>query len=108
MGFRLFDQYTLLHAASGVIAYFLGLSFTHWFIIHALFEYVENTAHGVKFINRHLTFWPGGKPEPDAPINQLGDQVGALIGWLVAAVLDHYGKKFNWYLPVSKNIYTTK
>ena len=38
---RLLDQYTYLHFAVGIIVYFWGLSFTSWFIIHSLYEYIE-------------------------------------------------------------------
>ena len=40
---RLLDQYTYLHFAVGIIVYFWGLSFTSWFIIHSLYEYIEIT-----------------------------------------------------------------
>ncbi len=107
MGRYLLDQYTILHMASGVIAYFLGLSFTQWFILHMLFELVENTHTGVHVINRYLTFWPGGnsrpqerselrKPQPDAIINQVGDQIGSLLGWWLAASLDKMGQRYHW------------
>ena len=40
MGLRAFDQYSILHFAAGVIAYFWSLSFVMTIIIHILFEYI--------------------------------------------------------------------
>lgn len=97
MGNRLLDQYSLLHFASGVIAYFLGLEFKTWSILHIIFEIVENSPMGISFINNYLTFWPGGKPESDAIVNQFGDTIAALLGWACAYWLDLLGKKYNWY-----------
>ena len=42
MGLKLFDQYTYLHFASGIIAYYLGLPMLWWFIAHTVFEITEN------------------------------------------------------------------
>lgn len=58
MGKYIFDQFFLLHFASGIIAYFWGISFNNWFIIHFLFEYFENTNYGMNIINKIVTFWP--------------------------------------------------
>ena len=90
MGSNIFDQYTLLHFASGVIAYFFGINFWVWVIIHTIFEITENTQCGMRFINNYLTFWPGGKPEADGIINSVGDTVGASVGWLCAKWLDDF------------------
>jgi len=54
MGNYLADQYSLLHFATGVIAFFWNVPFLLSVIIHALFEYAENSAAGVAFINKHL------------------------------------------------------
>ena len=98
MGKYFFDQYSLLHYASGIVAYFWGISFKTWLIIHTLFEYIENTSFGIKFINTYLTFWPGGKPKADSVINSyVGDTIFAAIGWLCAYYLDKMGNKFGWY-----------
>ena len=43
MGTKLFDQYTYLHFASGIVSYFWNLSFIIWIIIHTIFEICENT-----------------------------------------------------------------
>lgn len=42
MGLRIFDQYSILHFAVGVIAYFWSIPFITIIIIHILFEYVED------------------------------------------------------------------
>ena len=99
MGTKIFDQYTLLHFATGVIAYFWGLSLPLFFVIHTAFEILENTKQGINFINRYFTFWPGGKPQANHIINRIGDTIGAISGWYLSYLLDHYGKKYKWYTP---------
>ncbi len=97
MGKFLFDQYTYLHFATGVIVYFFGIRLPVWILIHSSFELAENTVPGMKFINTHFYFWPGGKPKADSHINMLGDTIGAILGWLSAYYLDEMGKRFGWY-----------
>ena len=60
-----------------------------------LFEIIENTRYGIKFINDKLFFWPGGKPKSDSFINIVGDNIGAILGWLMANYLDKLGVKSN-------------
>ena len=62
MGLNFIDQYSYLHFASGIIAYFFDISLLYWLIIHTVFEIMENTENGIFIINKYLTFWPGGKP----------------------------------------------
>lgn len=84
---RLFtDKFSLLHFATGIIVYYWGMSFTWWFILHALYEYLENTPTGMKYINL-IKMWPGGKNEKDTIVNSIGDQFYALLGWV-----------FSWYI----------
>ena len=97
MGKYIFDQYFLLHFASGVIAYFWGLPFKYWFMIHLFFEYIENTQFGMNTISKTFKMWPGGKNKPDFIINRIGDQMGACFGWYAAYYLDNYGNKKGWY-----------
>lgn len=97
MGARLFDQYTYLHFAIGIVAYFWNISIVNWFILHTIFEVVENTPTGMKFINTYIPFWPGGKPKSDSIINNIGDTIGAISGWISAYYLDQIGNKYGWY-----------
>lgn len=90
MGTKLFDQYTLLHFSVGVVCYFFGISFTNFFIIHTLFEIIENTKFGIFVINKYFHFWPGGKPKADYMINIIGDTIGAILGWYSAKKLDNF------------------
>ena len=99
MGKKLLDQYTYLHFASGIIAYFWNIPFKTWLVLHTLFEILENTQTGVNFINKQLFFWPGGKPGPDSIINIVGDTLGTIIGWGSAYYLDKIGSKYKWYSP---------
>jgi hypothetical protein len=100
MGFRLLDQYSLLHAAVGVVAYYWSLPFLVAIAIHTVYEYVENTATGITLIQKYGgIYWPGGKHEPDALVNIVGDTLVFSVGWLSAFVLDAYGIKKGWYFP---------
>ena len=75
------DKYSLLHFTSGIIAYYWNISFTLWFILHLLYEYIENTQQGIKIINK-IKIWPGGKEKPDTTINNIGDQFYGMLGWI--------------------------
>ena len=93
MGLRLFDQYSILHFAVGVLAYFWSISFFTIIIIHILFEFIENTSTGMNFINTYLIeLWPGGKPYPDNILNSTTDTLFTGIGWLVSYQLDRMYK----------------
>lgn len=93
MGDKIFDQYFILHMASGIIAYFFGISFNKWFALHILFEYIENTKIGINVIDNYFWFWPGGKIKADSIINNIGDQIAAVLGWKIAEYLDNIYKK---------------
>ena len=97
MGNAFLDQYSLLHFATGIVAYFWDVEFIMWTIMHIGFELVENTSQGMKFINNYLTWWPGGKPKADAWINIIGDNMSAMLGWWCASLLDELGKRRGWY-----------
>ena len=96
MGLNFLDQYTYLHFASGIIAYFWGLRLKTLIILHVIFEIIENTKIGMEIINK-FKYWPGGKNYADSYINRLGDTTGAIIGWLSAYYLDKIGDKYQWY-----------
>ncbi len=98
MGKNFVDQYSLLHFASGVVAYFWGLPAGTWFITHMAFEVAENTEAGMKFINTNITWWPGGKPRADDVVNMVGDTVSSMAGWWIASKLDEEGKRKKWYV----------
>jgi len=83
MGIHFTDKFSLLHFASGIIAQYWNVSFVWWFIIHLIYEYLENTKQGMFLINK-ITLWPGCKPRPDTMVNRAGDQFYALLGWLFA------------------------
>ena len=97
MGTRIFDQYTYLHFAVGIIAYFWNISILNLFILHSIFEILENTQMGMKLINNYIVFWPGGKSKTDSIINIIGDTIGVIIGWISAYYLDQIGNKYNWF-----------
>jgi len=98
MGTNFIDQYSLLHFAVGIVAYFWGIGLVNWIIIHTLFELIENTQFGMNVINKTFKdIWPGGKNYPDSMINTTGDGVFAILGWLFAYCVDYYGDKFGLY-----------
>jgi hypothetical protein len=66
-------------------------------VIHTIFEILENTQTGIYIINNYITFWPGGKPKADTLINNLGDTVFAILGWLSALLITSQGEKLNCY-----------
>lgn len=83
MGRRIYDRFSLLHFAVGVVVYYWNISFNEWFIIHMLFEMIENTEMGVKFIDSKIKIWPGGKKSPDNLLNSISDQIFSMLGWLL-------------------------
>lgn len=96
MGVHLFDQYTLLHMAVGVIAYFWSVPFVLGLLVHVLFELVENTVWGMGVINTYNArtgLWPGGKYMADTLTNQTGDNLAFAGGWGLAWWLDTIGVK---------------
>ena len=97
MGNLLLDQYTYLHFAVGIIAYFWNIPLLIFFILHTIFELLENTNIGMNIINKYIVFWPGGKPKSDTIINIIGDTLGAIMGWLSAYYVDKLGNKYGLY-----------
>ena len=97
MGKQFLDQYSILHFATGNIAYFWGFGVLELLIGHISFEFLENTEAGMKFINENLTWWPGKKVRADDFVNILGDNVSAVAGWYFAKYLDEKGKRESWY-----------
>jgi hypothetical protein len=103
MGEFFFDQYSLLHFAVGIIAYFLNINIINLLIIHLIFEFIENTKTGINIINKYLLFWPGGKNFSDTSMNSLGDIISSILGWLCAYYINKTGLKNNWNPHVIKN-----
>ena len=91
----MFDQYSLLHAATGVIAYFWNIELRTFVLLHILFELFENTNFGIRMINS-FPLWPGGKAGPDSFSNSMiGDNISAIAGFLLAKKLDKHVSKAN-------------
>ena len=57
---------------------------------------LENSKPGMKLINK-LFFWPGGKPKSDSIENIIVDNIVAILGWIVARLLDKLGAKYGLY-----------
>ena len=90
MGVHFTDKFSLLHLASGIVVYYWNMSFVALFIAHAAFELIENTETGMRFIRRWFKLWPGGKTHADSGLNQVGDQVYACLGWVIAHYYSSY------------------
>jgi hypothetical protein len=88
MGLYAIDQFSLLHFAAGIIAYFWGFSALHTLVFHILFEWAENTKLGMKCINEQFPLWPGGKPYADSLLNQFTDTVFTMSGWYLSQLAD--------------------
>lgn len=88
MGTYFIDQYSLLHFAVGVLAYFWGFSWQLLLVGHIVFEILENTKTGMYFINTYVPFWPGGKPKADSFINIVSDNIFSIIGWFASRYAD--------------------
>jgi hypothetical protein len=88
MGYQYFDKYTYLHFAVGIVAYYWNISLPNWVILHTIFEILENTQMGMNIINEYIVLWPGGKQKSDTIINNIGDTIGTILGWLSAYYLD--------------------
>lgn len=84
MGIEFTDKYSLLHFAVGIISRYWNIPLLWLLVIHAVFEFVENTTQGMNFINTWIRFWPGGKSHPDSRLNSFGDTAYAGLGWMVA------------------------
>ena len=102
MGYNMFDQYSFLHFCVGAFFYYWQVPFNVALAMHILFEIVENTPQGMRFINstfvREGMFgWPGGKDKSDLGINMVGDNISFALGWYVARSLDTAGYHRNWY-----------
>ena len=94
MGRTWFDQYSLLHLAVGIVAYFWSISLFMTILIHILFEIIENTQFGMNLINTYFKYWwPGGKSYPDSLLNNTTDTIFTGIGWLLDYKLDIIYKK---------------
>ena len=89
MGLKFMDGYSYLHFAVGVVMYYWNISLVTSTILHTIFEFLENTDEGMKFINKYMKFWPGGKPYRDSFINNMGDTVFFVLGWLSAYLISN-------------------
>ncbi len=96
MGSQWFDQYSLLHTATGILSYFWSIPFVTALILHTLFEWLENTEYGMSLI-RKFTLWPGGKNKADSIQNSIGDTIAFALGWGMSYKLDTYGNQKEWF-----------
>ena len=98
MGSDLFDPFSLLHFSVGVFFYAINIDFIYTFLLHTIFEIIENSPVGVNFINTHLSFWPGKKRLADTLKNSTSDLLFSIIGWLGAKKIRDIYKIKNIYI----------
>ena len=102
MGNNSFDQYSFLHFCVGGVLFYWNISFIPAIILHILFEYLENTKLGIKFINKYFTSrgllrWPGGKYKADTLMNNIVDTIFFALGWFIAYYINELGIEYGWY-----------
>jgi hypothetical protein len=98
MGLNIIDQFSYLHLASGIIAYYWGITLKMWTILHIIFELIENTPQGIHIINNYITFWPGGKPNADSINNSVSDIIFGILGWMSAYYINYLHTKYSKHL----------
>ena len=83
----LFDQYSLIHFAVGVLLFFARISFVLATLTHATISLLYNNETGYEAIRRFAFWWPGSK-RPDSAFNIVGDNISFMSGWLFASAVD--------------------
>ena len=72
----LFDEFSLLHLISGVIAKKAGLSFVTTLLGSAVFELLE-----IQLKTVGPSLFP--HPSQDSSLNMFGDSIAVMVGWLI-------------------------
>ena len=86
---NIFDRYTYLHFAGGIIAHYWGFSLFEWFIVHLLLDIIERTYIGKNAIKWIIRFWPVKADETlETYQNIIGDNISAIAGWCSAYLID--------------------
>jgi len=100
MGVNFADQFSFLHYSVGAVFFYWVprplLGGAVFFLMHTIFELVENSNFGVHAL-KAVVIWPGGKPKADTMINILGDTVFAMLGFYTSYVVNVVGEHFGWY-----------
>lgn len=90
MGLKFMDGYSYLHFAVGIVMYYWNINLVASTVLHTIFEFLENTDDGMKFINKYIKIWPGGKSYRDSFINNVGDTMFFVVGWLSAYLMNEH------------------
>ena len=56
MGYQIFDQYTYLHFATGITAYFWNINLLNTIILHTIFEIFQNSVIGINLLTNILKY----------------------------------------------------
>lgn len=100
MGDTVVDKYSFLHFIVGILFYAINIDFSSTFLLHTLFELIENSAKGIIFIDTYLPFWPGGKRKADSIINTISDTIFTMLGWGATKMLKTFYKIKKSYLLI--------
>ena len=92
MGQYFLDKYSILHFVTGILWHYMGFDILSLFILHTIFEIVENSKIGTHIINTYFKIWPGGKSSTDTLLNIIGDILISLVGWIL---VDKYFRQNN-------------
>lgn len=83
MGQYILDKFSIVHFAVGILWRYMGFDILSLFILHTIFEIVENSKIGMHIINTYFKIWPGGKPSADTVVNIISDILISLLGWIL-------------------------
>jgi hypothetical protein len=84
MGKYFLDKFSILHFTIGILWRYMGFDIISLFLFHTIFEIMENSKIGMYIINTYFKTWPGGKPSADTLLNNVGDILISLLGWILA------------------------
>ena len=102
---KIFDNYTYLHFAAGIIAYYWGFTLLEWTVFHLFLDIFERTDFGKKVLHFFIRIWPGRDDNLlESYYNVFGDSASAVLGWLSAYLLDIMLQKIGLYQKTEKEM----
>ena len=102
---KIFDRYTYLHFAAGIIAYYWGFTFVEWIVFHLFLDIFERTEFGKKVLQFFIRIWPGREQNVlESYYNVLGDSASAALGWGSAYLIDNMLQKAGLYEKKEKEL----
>lgn len=84
------DQFSYLHFASGITAYFFGFKLKNWMLLHLAFDIFDNSNWGIQFVQKYVSFLKQPRYGSDPPLNIIVDNIISVLGWVSAYYLVQY------------------